>query len=210
MFEAIENHFAATGRTPKGQRTLRAIFRATRTAVTRHGIQELSLDGIASDAGLTQAALRYYFPTRDDLLTAFFVRATEWFQHRLAALLEDHAQSPRARLEACLTWHLEYMEEVDTIVWLEASAYWLRRDAGRRVRDEWYRWLVAQYAALIAEMQPSLRESERRRRAYAVLTLVLGAWVTHGRGSAVAPDIQGEARRHLLVDAALDIALGSG
>ena len=69
-----------------------------------------------------------------------------------------------------------------------------------------YRWLVGQYAALISQMQPALSPSERQRKAYAILTLVLGAWITHGRGSAVDRKVSVQDRRQLLIDTAMDIA----
>jgi AcrR family transcriptional regulator len=201
----IEDQFAAPGRTPKGQRALRGIFRAVRDIVAEKGVREASLDRIADHAGLTQAAVRHYFPTRDELLTSYFVTATGWFQARMHAMLAADIASPRDQLERCIEWHLEYMEDVDTVFWLEASAYWLRHKSTRHLRDDWYQWLAAQYSALIGRMHAELNPKERERKAYAILTLLLGAWVTHGRGSAVGRATSKE-RRQLLIDVAMDIA----
>jgi AcrR family transcriptional regulator len=207
MLREIEDRFAAGARTPKGQRAMRAIFQATRDVLARRGVDSTSLDRIADRAGLTQASLRHYFRTRDALLTAYFTTATDWFRTRMAALLEDGNLSAREKLERSIGWHFEYMESVDTMFWLEASAYWLRRKDSRKVRDEWYRWLAERYATLIGQVDPYVNTRERERRAYAILTLVLGAWITHGRGSAVARAGDPIARRQLLVDTAMDIAL---
>jgi AcrR family transcriptional regulator len=206
MLHQIEALFATTARTPKGQRALRAIFAATRATVAQNGLKTASLDLIANRAGLTQAALRHYFPTRDDLLTAYFSTATDWLQGQMRELLSRDEISARDRLERCIGWHLEYMENVDTAFWLEASAFWLREKNGRHLRDDWYRWLTGQYAALIGQIQPAMNPRERERRAYAVLTLVLGAWITHGRGSAVDRKAGVVERRQLLIDVAMDIA----
>lgn len=206
MFDRVEERFASAAPTPKGRRALHAIYRATHHVLVSEGLSETSLDAITSRAGLSQAALRYYFPTRDALLSAFFVAATEWFRDELASRLADRSQSPHDTLAACLGWHLEYMESVDTAVWLECSAYWLRQRPARSTRDQWYRWLAGQYAALIECMQPGLGSGESRRRAYAMLSLVVGAWITHGRGSAVDRSLGVSARRRLLVDTALAIA----
>lgn len=211
MLTEIEDRFSGAGRTPKGERALRAIFRATRDTVTTSGLLATSLDVVADRAGLTQAALRHYFPTRDSLLTAFFVTSTEWFRAKIAEILDEDAATARGKLEQCLSYHLEYMENVDTAFWLEASAYWLRRASDRRIRDDWYRWLAEQYAQLIGRIQPAISKRERERRAYGVLTLMLGAWITHGRGSALGhPHAKGNQRieqRQLLIDTALEIAL---
>lgn len=206
MFDSIEEAFAGIAPTPKGRKALRAIFRATHQIVMDKGMHGASLDAIASRAGLSQAALRYYFPTREELLTTFFVAATQWMQTQMAGRLADTGQSPRDTLASCLAWHLEYMEAVDTAAWLESSAYWLRRKPRRNTRDQWYRWLAGQYALLIERMRPDIGRGESRRRAFAMLTLILGAWITHGRGSAVDRSLPAAARRQLLVDTALAIA----
>jgi AcrR family transcriptional regulator len=203
--ESIEEHFAAEGRTPKGRRARRAIFAATRNLVLRQGLELMSLEAIASGAGLSQAALRHYFPTRDELLTAFFVAAARWFRSQVTDLLTPGDAPARQQLERCISWHLEYMEHVDTVFWLEASVYWIRHPQPRQTRDQFYRWLVNQYAHLIGEMRPALRGKESRRRAYVLLTLVLGAWITHGHGSGVRGAGGVLDQRKLLINAAMAI-----
>jgi AcrR family transcriptional regulator len=207
MLSEIEDRFASAARTPKGARALRAIFHATREIVSRQGLDSASLDLISDRAGLTQAALRHYFRTRDALIGVYFATATDCFRARIAQLL-DHPDVPaRERLERCIGWHLEYMESVDTMLWLEASAYWLRQRGARNARDEWYRWLTAEYATLIRQIHPSASKREHERRAYAIVTLVLGAWMTHGKGSSIGRASDLVAQRQLLVDTAMDIAL---
>ncbi len=207
MLGSIEDRFAGVGRTPKGCRARRTIFRATVATVGEVGLRDTSLEQIADRAGLTQAALRHYFATREELLSDFFTSATEWLQEQVGGFLKRKDLSPRERLERCIGWHLEYMESVDTAFWLEASAYWLRQPQRRQTRDRWYRWLVANYAAVIGELRPTLDARERQRRGYCVLTLVLGAWITHGKGSAVLRSDPATERRQLLLDAAMGLAL---
>ncbi|MBL8201585.1 MAG: TetR/AcrR family transcriptional regulator [Chromatiales bacterium] len=203
VMERVEEHFAARGRTPKGRRALLAIFRATREITGTRGLDAASLEAIAARAELSQAALRHYFGTRDELLDAFFVAATRWLRAQVAALLKDGGLPAGQQLEQCIAWHLEFMENVDTVFWLESSAYWLRHPPPRQSRDEWYRWLVAQYARLIGGIQPRLGPRECQRRAYALLTLVLGAWITHGKGSAVTGAGGPAEQRRLLVATAM-------
>lgn len=207
MFNLIEEQFAAHGRTPKGRRTMGAIFRATREVVAREGLDAASLDLIADRAGLTQAALRHYFPTRDELFTTFFLTATEWLRMRIADILRQEGLPARDKLERCIGWHLEYMESVDTVFWLEASAYALRAKPERRTRNEWHRWLTSQYAVLIAQMQPWVGVRERERKSFAILTLTLGGWITHGRGSRLGDATDVVDQRQLLIDTAMEIAL---
>ena len=208
MFAAIEDQFAATAPTPKGRRARRAIFRAMRAAVAEGGVDAASLDSVADGAGLTQAALRHYFPTRDALVSAFFKSGADWYRQALQALLTTSDKPPREQLADCLRWHFEFMEEVESIFWLESSAYWLRDAEGRKIRDAWYGWLTDRYAALIGRARPEFPPAERRRRAYVLWTLVLGGWVTHGRGSPSRRALPAPERRRVLIDAALSIALG--
>jgi len=62
-----------------------------------------------------------------------------------------------------------------------SSAAAIRNDAARARSDDWYRWLLRQYAALIAQLRPELKPAECDARAYSALTLCLGAWITLGR-----------------------------
>jgi AcrR family transcriptional regulator len=207
MLQGIEDRFADGGRTPKGQRARRAIFRATYEAVAEAG-PAASLENIAARANLTQAALRHHFSTRDELLMTFFLVASQWLRSRLEQILSDHSLSAKAKLEQAIAWHLEFMENVNTVVWLETSAFWLHKDGSRQTRDAWYRWLTAQYAELIGHIQPNMSRLERQHRAYLVLTLVLGAWITHGRGSRVDTSLNVLAQRRVLIDAAMSIVEG--
>jgi AcrR family transcriptional regulator len=208
MLELIAQRFAARGRTPKGQRALLGIFTATRELVSGEGVEQASLEAIADRAGLTAASLRHYFPTRHDLLTAFFLSSTAWFRDQVEAMLVANAGiAARRRIELCAAWHLEYMEHVDAVVWLESSAFWLRDPEGRRLRDDFYRWLAGRYAGMIGEACPDLPAAEHARRAIAVLTMVLGSWITHGRGSAVGRDIPAPERRQYLVSRVVQVAL---
>jgi AcrR family transcriptional regulator len=205
MVKELEDRFAAKARTPKGSTALRAIFRATYAAMTEKGLRDTSIEQIADEAGLTQAGLRHYFATWDELLTAFFFTATEWFAAELRPLLARAEWSARRKLEECVNRHLEFMEVVDSIFWLEGSAHWIRQRRHRHFREEWYRWLRQQYASLIRQMRPRLSQQECQRRAYVVLTLIVGGWITHGRSSAVDTGMSIRQRRQLLVNAAIGI-----
>ncbi len=97
------------------------------------------------------------------------------------------------------------MEAVDSAYWLEGSAYWIRNAPSHHIRNEFYRWMVAEYAAMIAEIHPALRKTEPRNRAYAVVSLVLGAWITHGRGSSWSKQFSAQQQREVLIQAAMSI-----
>jgi AcrR family transcriptional regulator len=201
----MEAAFAARGRTPKGRAARKRIFQAALATIASSGAREASLDTIAASAGLTQAALRHHFPTRDELLTAVFTTATVWFRSRLASIVANTRVPAAARLQMCIESHLGFMESVDSVFWLEGSAYWIRTAPNRRVRNEFYRWMVNEYARMIGELRPALGKRERQDKGFAIVTLVLGSWITHGRGSSWHREFHATHRRGILVQAAMDL-----
>lgn len=206
MMGVIEDKFASAGRTPKGRRARRAIFAATLEVMATRGLRETSLDAIAAAANLSQAAVRHHFATRDELFHEFFLSATLWLRDELTGLLEDTARPAEGVLESAVSWHLEFMEKVDTAIWLDMAGYWIREPHGRHNRDGFHQWLRSQYASLIGRINPALRPGERRNRAYTILTLVLGSWITHGRGNTMRDVGSVRGQRELLVATAMDIA----
>jgi AcrR family transcriptional regulator len=208
MLLQVEELFAATGRTPKGRRALAAIFRAGMAAVAESGVHAASMERIGADAGLTQAAVRHYFPTRDELLTALFTTAATWFRSKVSLIMAERDIPAAMRLMTCIDLHLQYMELVDSVFWLEASAYWIRTAHVRRFRNEFYQGVIAEYAILIGEIRPDLKKRVREERAFAAVTLSLGAWITHGRGSSWGNGFKAQQRRELLLQTALQIAAG--
>ncbi len=208
MLADIETEFAARGQTPKGQRALRAIWRAVQVTSARGGVAAASLEAVAAASGLTTAAVRHYFPTRDQLLDAFFRSGADWYRRELELRLATEGLDAGALLEQCLTWHLTFMENVDAALWFESSGYWLRMPAGRRARNTWYQFLVARYAQLIGTARPGLTAAARRERAIALWTLMVGSWVSHGRGSALQPGPGPAERRRAILAAGRAIIRG--
>ncbi len=206
MMSVIEENFASAGRTPKGRRARRAIFAATLKVMASRGFRGTSLDAIAAAANLSQAAIRHHFATREELFHEFFFSATVWLRDQLAGLLEDTARRPEEVLQSAVRWHLEFIEEVDTTIWLEMSGYWIRSFQAKHSRDDFYRWVRNRYGDLIGRINPALRAGERRNRAYTILTLVLGSWITHGRANTMRDVGSVRGQRELLVAAAMDIA----
>lgn len=208
MLNASEDLFVARARTPKGQRALRSVFSAIRSAVASSGLDAASLQEIAGRAGLSQAALRHYFRTREELLMAFFASAAEAFRTELFRIVTSRDGSAHQVLEQCVKHHLGFMEQVDTVFWLETSAYGIRQASARAVRNKFYLSLIAQYARLIGEIQPKASLRQRQEKATAVVSLVLGAWITHGRGSAWCSRADVVRQRQMLTAAAMSLAQG--
>jgi TetR/AcrR family transcriptional regulator len=83
-----------------------ALLRAAVAAFNRHGFHQTSLEEIAQKLGVTKAALYYYFPTKNALLTACFDRAMKIARESLAAARREGSNG-REKLIFMLRRYLE-------------------------------------------------------------------------------------------------------
>lgn len=74
---------------------------AAQQLVAEHGVQQLTIDGVAAAAGVTKGGLIYHFKTRDDLLAALLERMVGQYDLRgRTQQARGAAPSPRALLQA--------------------------------------------------------------------------------------------------------------
>lgn len=174
----VKSSFLDRARYPKGRKTLQAILDATYDLIIADGPTAASQQAIADRAKVTQSAVRHYFPTKDDLLEAFFATGIE----RLRALLESKLAAtdiePRTQLLECVELHYSRIREVDAVFFFEATAYASRNAAFGAMRNEWYQSVMLRYQQLIHRMHPEWEIQRCKDTSYQVLTLVLGGWVT--------------------------------
>jgi len=177
MSEA-KSSFLDRARYPKGRKTLQAILDATYELIVTDGPTAASQQAIADRAMVTQSAVRHYFPTKDDLLQAFFATGIE----RLSSLLEEKLAAtgidPRTQLLECAELHYTRILEVDALFFFEATAFARRNAAFGAIRDAWYQSVMLRYQQLIHRMHPEWEVQHCKDTSYQVLTLVLGGWVT--------------------------------
>jgi AcrR family transcriptional regulator len=175
-----ENSFLARARYPKGRKSLQAILDATYDIVISEGLAAASQEAIARRANVTQSAVRHYFPTKDELLIAFFTTGIERLQQRLKSVMTEPAQDPRAQLLDSASLHYDRVLQEEDAYFFEAAAFWGRNPEFRAVRDTWYQSLDRHYARLIELIHPEWDKPRCAAASFQVLTLILGAWVTMG------------------------------
>jgi TetR/AcrR family transcriptional regulator len=83
-----------------------ALLRAAVSAFNRHGFHQTSLDEIAQKLGVTKAALYYYFPTKNALLTACFDEAMKIARESLARAKRE-GRNGREKVIVMLRRYLE-------------------------------------------------------------------------------------------------------
>ena len=176
----VENSFLSRARYPKGKKRLQAILDATYDIVISEGLTAASQEAIAKRADVTQSAVRHYFPTKDELLIAFFSTGIERLHQLLQNKIAETDRDPRAQLLESASLHYDRMLEVEDVYFFEAAAFWGRNPEFRGVRDEWYQSLESHYVRLIKRINPDWDKQRCIEASYQVLTLILGGWVTMG------------------------------
>lgn len=175
-----ENTFLDRARYPKGRKTLQAILDATYELIIAEGPTAASQKAIAERAHVTQSAVRHYFPTKEDLLVAFFSTGIERLQSLLRAKLAEVRTDPRELLLEIAALHYARISEVDNALFFETMAFWRRNPQYGEIRDRWYENMCRCYQQLIQQMHPDWAEPRCVEAAFQVLTLTLGGWVTAG------------------------------
>ncbi|MCP5071497.1 MAG: TetR/AcrR family transcriptional regulator [bacterium] len=167
-----------SARSPKGERTLGAILDAAVEIVSGEGFIALSQQAVANRVGISQSTVRHYFPSKDELVAACFSRSVVQMGEAISAILDDPSGDPIAQLEESIALHLDFIMQGADGYFFESLAYWARNPQQRALRDEWYQWLHQSYAAIIRRARPDCSPAACQAKAYQVLTLTLGSWIT--------------------------------
>ena len=174
------NSFLSRARYPKGRRSLQAILDATYEIVTSEGLMGASLEAIARRAKVTQSAVRHYFPTKEELLLAFFTVGVERLQSVVDTKMAEVYSDARTKLLEVVATHLDWIMGIEDIYYFESAAFWGRNPGYRNLRENWYQGITSQYRDLINEIHPSWSRQECEASSFQVLTLILGSWTTLG------------------------------
>lgn len=70
----------------------------------RQGVRAVGIDRVIEEAGVAKASLYRHFRTKDDLVAAFLEREDRDFWGTWDAVAAQHANEPRAELDAHLAW----------------------------------------------------------------------------------------------------------
>ncbi|MBF7731568.1 TetR/AcrR family transcriptional regulator [Pseudomonas sp. N040] len=178
---SFENQFLHRARYAKGRQTLQAILDATYDLIIAEGPTAASQKAIAERARVTQSAVRHYFPTKEELLAAFFTTGIERLQSLLKAKIAEVGSCPRTQLLESAELQFGRIREVDDVFFFESVAFWRRHPRYGALRDNWYQELHRYYQRLLQRMHPEWAETSSAMVAYQVLTLILGGWTMAGR-----------------------------
>jgi AcrR family transcriptional regulator len=170
-----------SARSPKGERTRRAILDGARSIVAESGTSAVSQDAVAKRAGISQSAVRHYFATKEGLLAALFEDVLAGHRARFEQIVLEPGSNPALRLARMVHAHLDAVATVSDSTMLEVFAFWARNESAGAVRRAFHAWLVGHYTDSIRVLRPDLTQEGCRELALQLLTLSLGAWLTVGR-----------------------------
>ncbi|QIE29836.1 Bacterial regulatory protein, tetR family (plasmid) [Caballeronia sp. SBC1] len=93
------------GAPPKGEVSARERILATASELFyREGIRAIGVDTVVEQSGVSKTSLYRLFESKDALIAAFAAEQDRLFWARWDSIEEQHANDPRALLEALLSW----------------------------------------------------------------------------------------------------------
>ena len=196
----IATRFGDIARTPKGRTTLQAILEATFELATTQGLLAASQEAIARRTGLTQSAVRHYFPTKSDLLDAFFWYGSQKLEQQLVDEIGKTDIAPRTRLLSLADLHYELILKVDDSAYFETLSIWARTPKYRKYRDSFQRRVCGYYADLLRVMHPEWDDKRCTATTFQLFTMVLGAWQSMGSSSVMQPRLGRKALKAILLE----------
>ena len=99
------------GRNRNSSQTRELIFKACSQILRREGLTNLTLQAVASEAGISKGGLLYHFETKEALIEALFEYHNNIFEERLKELVSLEVESPGAYLRAYAKASVEQMAD---------------------------------------------------------------------------------------------------
>jgi AcrR family transcriptional regulator len=165
----------------KGERTRRAVLAGTQAIINEGGTGSVSQEAVAKRAGISQSAVRHYYPTKEGLLAAAFNDVLSTHRVRFERIVLEPGVDAGVRLARVVHAHLDSIVTTSDSTMLEVFAFWTRNEEAGAARRDFHRWMVRHYADWIRSLRPDFDDDRAKEAAFQVLTLTLGAWLTLGR-----------------------------
>ena len=181
----LEDSFLSRARYPKARKRLQDILDATYELIAEEGLAGASQEAIAKRAKVTQSAVRHYFPTKEELLLAFFKVGVERFRYVVDAKLREPNRDHREQLLEIISTHYDWIIRTEDVCYFEAAAFWGRNPEFRSFRESWYQRLTESYLDLLKKIHPSWSSDKLSDTTFQLMTLVLGGWITMGNTRSV-------------------------
>ncbi len=130
--------------------TRQGILDAVTALLIRDGIQSLTMDRVATEAGVAKGTLYVYFKNKEEVLYAALDASLEPLVVELSALLTGDS-APDAKLEEFSLCHLRFFDEHQDLIRILYYDREKTYSEKHRYTDERYRTSVRQVAAVLDE-----------------------------------------------------------
>jgi AcrR family transcriptional regulator len=173
---------AGTATRRGGQATATRILDVACEVLAARGREGFSMRSVAEAAGLHLANVQYYFPKRDDLVTALLQHIGERYKNAYDELLADASDDARERFSIILEYNLADTSKRETrqfFIQLWALLDSLDGHSGVLL-DELYKTDIAQLSEAIALMHPEVAATEITARTTLLAAMIEGMMVVRG------------------------------
>lgn len=167
-----------------GQVAMRHIL-DTAHAMLRKRNRQLTMRGIAEQAGIRLSNLQHYFPALDQLVSALLLDIGSRYREAHQECVNCAGSDPVARFQAVMAFcvsdlHLSSTRSYFLQIWALLDTL----DAGKNRRlSELYEMDIAQLSERIAELDPRSSPVSVRRRATLLAAMIEGLMVVQGAHS---------------------------
>jgi len=173
------------------------ILALAKEAFATHGYPASALRDISLQAGVTAAAIYYYFPSKEDMLSEIVLSGLERIQAAVVGA-RSSANGPVARLESVIRAHLDFCAQnpAETKIITEDSRFLNPRDFA--VAREKQIVILNIYRTCIREIidEGVIPETDPTILAFNIISVILGwyRWFRTDRGLNVRQTIEATAR----------------
>jgi AcrR family transcriptional regulator len=182
----------AIAATSKGNERVGEILEAAKTILVEDGFSALSFREVARRTEMTVGNVGYYFPSKDDLLTAL----AEHIFDRWDARFRRHVPAEVVGAKAIFSHSIWYMIEENKrpktkSLLLEMWSLANRSRATMRMMDAFYRRMRQWLEAMLADLDPGAPPNTRRLRAALITAQIEGLMLLVGPNSPSAAELVG-------------------
>jgi AcrR family transcriptional regulator len=189
-----------------GQATKQQILEATITAIEKHGMQNLTTRAIAHEAGVNNAALHYYYGTKENLIAEALALTLDHMMEDTDEILSRN-EDIRSRLRALFEYLIDGILRFPNLIRAHLSGPLMEGERDSpiyRMLDSW----LERTGSELERVLPPEQEDTIRISLHTAISAVLVAGLMPGTAQGPSHlDLQNESFRSRYVEYLVDIIL---
>ncbi|WP_175623997.1 TetR/AcrR family transcriptional regulator [Pseudocolwellia agarivorans] len=174
MSKTIEKNKVATRKA--GKETYKKIIQTTYELISSGSYKDFSMRNIAKHSNLRLANIQYYFPTKEDLVTALIMHVETLYDIEYQSLNLDKTEDPKVAFNKMIDFCLDDVFNQNTrhlFIQLWPLLSDLDNDSGEFLANL-YRYQIQSIATLVQRLSPNVTKKESLIRGEAIASLIEG------------------------------------